>query len=99
MVMVAFGGPIRLSPPRLDRLTRRMRWDQALAPVSDEVPPAGLEQRFADLEVVLGLEELEQGPLELAVAQVPGGVDLFTRERVEARVIHARCDVERRGDE
>ena len=31
MVMVAFGCLIRLSPPRLDGLTRRMSWDQAVA--------------------------------------------------------------------
>ena len=40
-------------------------------PDADQVLPPRLEQGLADLEVVLGLEELEQGPLQLAVAQVP----------------------------
>ena len=53
--------------------------DQAVAAVADQVLPAGLDQRLADLEVVLRLEELHQRPLQLAVAQVPGDVDLLLR--------------------
>ncbi len=58
----------------VERLARRMRGDQAVAAVADQVLPAGLLQGLADLEVVLRLEELQQGPLQLAVAQVLGDV-------------------------
>src|SRR5437763_1846706 len=82
MVMVAFGGPIGLPPPRLDRLARRMSRDQAVAPASDQVSPPRLEQSLPHHEVVLGLEELHQRPLHLPVAQALGGVDLLAGERV-----------------
>ena len=61
--------------------------------------PGRPEQGLPHLEIILRLEELEQRPLQLAVAQVLGDVDLFARERVEPGVVHARGDVERRGDE
>jgi hypothetical protein len=48
---------------------------------------------FADLEIVLGLDQLQQGPLEHAVAEVLGGLDLFSGERVETILVHARGNV------
>jgi hypothetical protein len=83
-----------LLPPRLDRFLRRVRGDESITP-TDEVAAAGPDERLADLEVVLGLEELHQRALQLAVAEVLRGVHRLVRERVDAGVVHARRDVER----
>src|SRR5271166_4724182 len=93
MVMVAFGCPIRLSPPRFDRLTRRMSRDQAVAPVSDEVSPPRLEQSLPHDEVVLRLEELHQRPLHLPVPQASCDVNLFSRKGIDTRIVKCRGDV------
>jgi hypothetical protein len=60
-----------------------------------EWPPGGFSAAAGGphLEVVLRLEELEQGPLQLAIAEVSRGVNLLAGERVDARVVHARGDV------
>jgi hypothetical protein len=55
--------------------------------------PAGLNTCFAELEVVLRLEELHERPLELAVAQVVGDRDRDLRERVNSRVEKCCGDV------
>src|SRR4051794_39730067 len=85
--------PIRLGRPRLQGRLRRVGRDQGIAAGADQLLPPCLLKGLADLEVILGLEELEQGALELAVAEVAGDVDLFARERVEFRVVHAGRDV------
>ncbi len=71
----------------------------AIAARADQVLAARLLERPANLEVILGLEELHQRPLQLPVAQMLGDVDRLLGERVEARVVHAGRDVERAGDE
>ena len=48
-------------------------------PSSDQVSPPRLEQSLPHLEVVLGLEELKQGSLHLAIAQVAGDVNFLVR--------------------
>ncbi len=49
--------------------------NQAIAAVADQILAAGLLEGFADFEIVLRLEELQQGPLQPAVAEVLGDVD------------------------
>ena len=63
--------PVRIGTLPVERLPRRPVGDQAVAAGADQVLPARLLQRPADLEPVLRLEELEQGPLHPPVAQ-PG---------------------------
>ena len=73
--------------------------DQAVAAGADQILAAGLFQGLADFEIVFGFEELQQGALQAAVAEVFGDVDRLHRERVVARVVHAGGDVEGAGDE
>src|SRR5262249_20708442 len=54
-----------------------------------------LDQRLTNIEVVFRLEELQQRPLQLAIAQCLRHVELLLRKRIEARVAHARRNVER----
>ncbi len=98
VVVVAAEGGVGPLPLGLDGLLRRLRRDQPVAP-ADQVRPPGLNQRLADLEVVLRLEELHERPLHLAVVQSLRNRHRLFRERVQAGVIHARRDVERRRDE
>src|SRR5262245_23287951 len=90
--------PIRPLAPCLQRLGGWMSGDQPLT-AADEIRAAGLDQRLAHLEVVLRLEELQEGPLQLAVAHRLCDVDLLLRERIDPGVIHALRNVERRWDE
>ena len=69
--------------------------NQTVAAVADQIVAAGLLERFADLEIVLRLEELQQGALQAAVAEVLGDVDRLHGERIDAGVVHAGGDVER----
>src|SRR5262245_36963027 len=55
---------VRLLAAGLDRLLRRVRWDQAVA-AADQVRAARLHECLTHLEVVLRLEELHQRPLHL----------------------------------
>src|SRR5262249_44912078 len=71
VVMVALGSPLRLPPPCLDRLTRRLGRDQAVAPGTDELATPRIEQGLPHHEIILGLEELHQRPLHLSVPQTP----------------------------
>src|SRR5690606_3865049 len=73
--------------------------EQAVAAVADQVGSAGGAEGFADFEVVFRLKELQQGPLELAVAELLRHVDRLFGERVDARVVHGRRHVERGGYE
>jgi hypothetical protein len=76
---------------------RRIGRDQALGPVADQVLAAGLEQRLAHDEPVLGLEELHQRALHFAVLELLHRLDRLHRHRIEAGVVHARRDVHRAG--
>ena len=71
--------------------------DEAVAAAADQVGAASLQKRFADLEVVLGLEVLQERPLELAVAQVASHVDFLAGEGVQACVVRARRDCQGRS--
>src|SRR5688500_5995184 len=79
---------IRPPPPRLNGFLGRLRGDQAVAAVADQVGALGLPQRLADFKIILRLEKLHQGPLQLAVAEVLSHVHWLLGERVDARVVH-----------
>ncbi len=83
-------GPVAPGP---ERLVRRSGRDECITAAADQVCPPRLFQRLADLEVVLRFEELHERPLQLAVPQLAGHIDLLLRERIEAGVVHARGDV------
>jgi hypothetical protein len=83
----------QLAHPSADLLLRRIRRDERVAAAADNVGAAGLFQRLAHLKVIVRLEELQQRPLQLAVAQVAGDLDLLLTERVNAGVVHARRSV------
>src|SRR5262249_12902639 len=95
VVMVRVISP---TPARLDRFLRRLCRDQSLAP-ADQVLPLRLDQRLPPLAVILRLEELQQGSLHLAVAQVLGDINGLLGKRVDAGVVHAGGNIERSGDE
>ena len=95
MHVIAADRPVGPLTPCLQRFPRRLGRDQAVAAAADQVRAAGLLQGVADLEIVLRLEELQERPLQLAVAQVAGDEDLLAAERVDAGVVHARRHVER----
>ena len=59
----------------------------------------GLLECPPDLEVVLWLEELQEGPLRPPVTEALRDRYRLPRHRVEAGVIHASRDVEWAGDE
>jgi hypothetical protein len=80
MVVVAFSDLICPTPPRPDGRFGRERGHKAVAPNTDEVRSTSLEECLADHEVVLRFEELEQGPLKLAVFQVPGDINFLADE-------------------
>ena len=67
VVMVAPEGFIRLSAFGLQRFLRWVGWDQAVAPVPDQVSALGFDQGLTDGEPILRLEELHQGTLHLPV--------------------------------
>src|ERR1043165_4861547 len=87
-------GPL---PPCLQRLRRWRRGDQGVATASDEFRLPSLFERLAHLEIVLGLEELQQCSLHASIPQLTGDVDLFLRKRIDAGVVHTRGDVEQGG--
>ena len=101
--MVAGGslgeGPRRLAALAVERLLRWLCWDQAIAATSDQVVATGLLERPPDLEVVLRLEELQEGPLRPPVTEPLRDRHRLPRHRVEPGVVHAGRDVERAGDE
>lgn len=72
----------------------RMRRDQAVAAASDEVLPPGLDKCFPDGKPSIRFEKLHQRPLQFAISQVAGDIDLLYRERINAGVLHAGGDVE-----
>lgn len=91
--MVAASRLIRPPPPHLDGLTGRMRWNETVTAIADEVRPTALEQGLPHLKVVLRLKKLHKGPLQLAIVQVAGHVHLLLRKRIDPRVVHARGNV------
>ena len=54
----------------VESFARRVGGDQAVAAGADQILPAGLLQGPADFEIILRLEELQQGPLQFPVAQM-----------------------------
>ena len=66
---------------------------------ADQIRPAGLFQGFPHQLMVLRLEELEQSALELPLPLPFGDINGLTSRGVQARVVHARCQIERTGDE
>ena len=81
-----------------DRFLGSFRGDQAIATIADQVAASDFAEGIPDLEVVFGFEELHQGPLGFAVLQGPGDVNFFEAKRIQAGVVHARCDVQRGWD-
>jgi hypothetical protein len=71
---------------------------QALPLQKGSARPA-LDQGFPDGKRARWLQELHQGALHLPAAQALGDVHLLLDERVDARVVHARRDVGRRGEQ
>src|SRR5262249_7069735 len=65
VVVVAAGGFVGPTPSLLDGFFRRVGPNQAVTPVPNQVPPPSLDERLADREVVLRLEELHQRSLQL----------------------------------
>src|SRR5262249_46359234 len=86
-----------LLPACCQRFLRWLRRYQTFTATNQIAAPRYYE-RLAHLEIVLWLEELQQRPLHLAVAQVVGDLNLLFGEWVHAGVVHARGNVERRGD-
>ena len=95
LVDVAFIG---LAASGFDRFLGRSLGNQTVAAAADQVLSPGLLERLADLEIVFWFEELQQRPLQLAVAQMLGDVDRLFREGIETGVIHASRDVEGAGN-
>src|SRR5438132_1608045 len=99
MYMLAAQVLVGSCTPGLQSLARRPRRNQRVAAAADQVLPPRLFQGLPHIKVILRLEELKQGALQLAVAQVARDVDFLLGKRIETRVIHAGGDVERSGDE
>ena len=74
-------------------------WDQAIATFPNQITSTCFSQGIADLEIILWLEELHHRSLRFAVPKGPSDMHLFQGEWIEAGVVHAGCDVERRGNE
>jgi hypothetical protein len=87
MEMIALGNHIRLAPPRLDHFPRRMRRDQTIAPVADQVSAPGLVQSCPHQKIAFRLKRLQKRPLKLAIAQALGDANLLAVERIEVCVI------------
>jgi hypothetical protein len=98
MVVIAFltHGSVGLPPSRLDRLLGRLEPESALE-AADQFASSRFDQGLAHLKVVRGLEELHQSPLHFPVAHVLRNPHRFLGERINARLIHSRGDVERYG--
>src|SRR5258708_2317333 len=90
MIMVGTGRLIRPPRSRLEGRLRRLDGDEAVTARADQVLSPRMNQGFPHLEVVLGLEELKQGPLHLAIPQVTGDVHALAGERVESGEVNAR---------
>jgi hypothetical protein len=73
--------------------------DEGVASAADEVASASGQEGGPDLEVVFRLEELEESPLQLPVAQLAGDVNAFTCDRINTCIIHTCRDIERGRDE
>src|SRR5450631_1932209 len=61
-----------------------LRRVEGIAAAADEISAAGFLQRLADFKIVLGLEKLQKGTLELAVAQGVGDVNGFLGKWIDA---------------
>ncbi len=60
---------------------------------ADQVAASGFKEGLLDLKIILGLEELEQGTLPLAVVQVLRRINFVVGERVKPCVLHAGGDI------
>ena len=87
--MVTASWLIRPPSACLERFLRRLGGDEGVAAGADEIGAAGFLQGLADLEVFLRLEELQQRPLQLAVAEMLRHVYRLLRERIDPSVVHA----------
>ena len=61
----------------LDRGPGRLAGDQTVAARTDQVRSTGRRKRLAYLKIIVWFEKLEQGPLQLAIAQMLGDEDLL----------------------
>lgn len=75
------------------------RRDEAFGAVPDEVPSAGQAQGLIDNIIIGRVLILHQGPLHLFLFRPAGDVDFFTRQGVEACIVHGRRQAARRRDE
>src|SRR4051812_38929782 len=88
--VVAGEALVGVLPATLEGFLRRAAGDEGVAAVANEISPFGLPECVADFEIILGLEELHQGPLQFAVAKLPGDMDRLFRKGIDAGVIHGR---------
>ena len=62
--------------------------DQALGAGADQVFSMGLEQRFPDKIIILGVAILDQRPLHSLLVGVGGNVYLVHGARIKTGIIH-----------
>lgn len=84
---------VRLIAARLQGLLRRLCRDQTIAPAADQILSPRLNQSFTYLEIISGLEELQQRSLRFAFGQVPSDLDFLLRKGIDSRVVKCRRDV------
>lgn len=75
------------------------RRDEAFGAVPDEVLSAGQAQGLIDNIIIGRVLILHQGPLHLFLFRPAGDVDFFTRQGIEACIVHGRRQAARRRDE
>ena len=89
---------IRFGSTGIECFLRGIRGDQAIAAANQILPPR-FDEGIAHFEEIFRFEKLHQCPLHLAIRQPACHFDGLLREWIDARVKHARGDVERCGDE
>lgn len=94
VVVVTLDCSVRFSPPLIQCFFRRIRRNQTVATASDQIRPAGFDQRLTNSKVVLRLEKLHERALQFAVVHGLGGGDRSLRNGVEPGVVHACRNVE-----
>lgn len=64
----------------IERGLGRRGGDQAIASAADQILPPRLFKRLPHFEIILQLEELQQGALQLAITEMLGDRDRLQRE-------------------
>src|SRR5271166_3332173 len=68
---------IGLRTSRIQRFTRRLGRDQAIASVANQILPTGLDECLPHSKPVFRLEKLHQRPLHLSVPKSFGDIDFL----------------------